>query len=86
MKAHTIRERLTAVLESLSYGNKKNVAAESFILLGQEGIFDSVAALRLVLAIEKEFEIVVEDGDLKPDNFSSLERLEKYIQDKFNTK
>ncbi|MGH7847101.1 MAG: hypothetical protein ACREQW_18305 [Candidatus Binatia bacterium] len=86
MKVQTIRERLKAVLESLSYGNKKNVVANSFILLGEAGIFDSVAALRLVLALEKEFEIVVEDGDLNPDNFGSFERLEKYIQDKFNTK
>jgi len=44
-----------------------------FILLGEGGAFDSVTALQLVLALEKEFGIVVKDDDVQPENLRNLE-------------
>jgi acyl carrier protein len=86
VKTQEIRERLTALIESISYGQKGDAAKTTFILLGEDGMFDSVTALRLLLSIETEFGIVVEDSDLKPDNFGSLENLERYVTDKLKAK
>lgn len=51
-------------------------------LLGEDGLFDSVTALELVLAIEREFQIVVADGDLTPENLGSIESMVRFIQKK----
>jgi acyl carrier protein len=79
-----IRARLTTLIESIARGSRKEAVQEAFVLLGSEGLFDSVAALRLVVAIEKEFGIVVADEDVNPENLGTMERLERYISRKLN--
>jgi len=51
-----------------------------FVLLGEAGIFDSVTALELVLAIEKEFAIVVKDDEVRPENLGNVESIVSFIQ------
>jgi acyl carrier protein len=44
------------------------------------GIIDSMNVLELVVFIEESFGITVEDSDLTPDNFDSIDRMADYIQ------
>jgi acyl carrier protein len=46
----------------------------------QEGIVDSVGVLELVLFVEEKFGVAVDDQDITPDNFDSVNKLADYIQ------
>jgi acyl carrier protein len=48
----------------------------------EKGIIDSTGLLELVLFIEEMFSIKVEDEELIPDNFDSLDLLDSYIKHK----
>jgi acyl carrier protein len=50
------------------------------------GIIDSMNVLELVAFIEENFGITVEDSDLTPDNFDSIDRMAEYIQQKTTEK
>jgi acyl carrier protein len=45
-------------------------------------VLDSLALLRLVIVIEERFGITVEDGELIPDNFETINNMEKFIETK----
>jgi acyl carrier protein len=55
-------------------------AASAFVLLGEGGIFDSVSALELILAIEREFGIVVKDDEVRPENLRNIECLVNFVK------
>ena len=44
-------------------------------LLGEDSGIDSVGVLRLVMALEKEFDIVIGDADITPANLRTLSAL-----------
>jgi acyl carrier protein len=44
-------------------------------------VLDSLALMQLVEFIEEEFEIEVADEDVTPDNFQSLNDLERYVKE-----
>lgn len=46
----------------------------------EEGIVDSLGIMDLVLFIEQNFGLSVDDEDLIPDNFDSVNKLARYIQ------
>ncbi len=48
----------------------------------QEGIVDSVGVLELVLFVEETFGVEVDDQEIIPDNFDSVEKLAGYIRSK----
>jgi acyl carrier protein len=54
--------------------------AGDFVLLGEEGAFDSVTALELVLALEKEFGIVVNDDDIQPENLRNVGSIVNFVK------
>ena len=47
-----------------------------------EGIVDSTGVLELVLFVEEQFNIEVQDNEIVPDNFDSVNRLAAYIERK----
>lgn len=47
-----------------------------------EGLLDSVTLFRLVGFLEEEFSVAVEDSELAPDNFGSLNRIADFIRSK----
>ena len=47
-----------------------------------KGIIDSTGILEIVAYIEEEFDIEVEDEELIPDNFDSVNKLAEYIRRK----
>jgi acyl carrier protein len=52
----------------------------------ENGVIDSMNVLELVAFIEENFAITVEDSDLTPDNFDSINRMADYIQFKTTEK
>ena len=47
-----------------------------------EGIIDSMGVLELIMFTEETFNISVEDDEIKPENFDSVNKLFDYIQRK----
>ena len=47
-----------------------------------EGIVDSMNVLELVMFVEKEFQVKVDDQEIVPDNFDSVNRLANYVLQK----
>jgi acyl carrier protein len=52
----------------------------------QEGIVDSVGVLDLVLFVEEAFAVEVDDQEVTPDNFDSVNKLANYIRSKADGK
>lgn len=67
------------ILENFLYtsdqGKLKNT--DSFL---EDGIVDSTGILELLMFVEETFGIHVEDEEVLPENFDSVERLKRYIQ------
>ncbi len=47
--------------------------------LFEAGVLDSIGVLALVTWLEREFHIVVDDGDVVPENIDGIGRLVRYI-------
>ncbi len=50
----------------------------------EKGIIDSTGILELVCYVEETFNITVKDEEIIPENFSSLTKLNNYINQKLN--
>jgi acyl carrier protein len=46
----------------------------------EEGIVDSIGVMELVAFVEEKYQIQVNDQDVTPDNFDSVNRLANYIR------
>lgn len=46
----------------------------------ENGIIDSMNVLELVMFVEEKFKLKVNDGDIVPDNFDSVDKLAAYIK------
>ena len=46
----------------------------------EEGIVDSTGVLELVMFVEGTFAITVEDEEIVPENFDSVQRLARYVR------
>jgi acyl carrier protein len=46
------------------------------------GILDSMSIMDLVLHVETEFNVKIEDQEITPENFDSIEKLAAYIERK----
>jgi len=67
----------TLMLEDITVAEIENDAS-----LFREGLgLDSIDALELVVAIEKIFNIIIEDEDVGTKAFASINALAKFIQD-----
>lgn len=50
--------------------------------LFEAGIIDSTGVLELVSFLEEQFEIQVEDTEMVPDNFASIDQLAAFVRKK----
>ena len=50
----------------------------------EQGIIDSVGVMELVLFVEDSFNLVVDDHEVTPENFDSVNKLAYFIQGKQN--
>jgi acyl carrier protein len=68
------------IVENFLYGQDDGFNDDASFL--EKGIIDSTGVLELVTFIEDKFGIVVQDQELIPDNFDSLNRLSAFITKK----
>ncbi len=66
------------VVETFLFGEGDELSEDTSFL--NEGIIDSTGVLELVDFIEEEFGVTVEDDELVPDNFDSIEKIENYLK------
>ncbi len=77
-----IREQLREfIIENFLFGSEDNGLNDDDSFL-ETGIIDSTGILELVSFIEEKFEFEVDDEDLVPDNFDSVNKLVSYIEKK----
>jgi acyl carrier protein len=72
----TNRERITRIVEKFGQNGGVAEADES---LFESGYLDSFALPDMIGALEAEFQIRIPDADLNPRKFSSIERIEEYV-------
>ncbi len=68
------------IVENFLFGDGQVLKDETSFM--QEGIIDSTGILELVFFLEETFGINVEDDELIPENFDSLNRIVKYLGSK----
>ena len=82
------RDQVLARLKPLLRENlglsEATINALDMRVLGENSGIDSVGVLRLVMAVEKEFNIVIGDGDITADNLQTLSGLIDLIQRKLS--
>ena len=65
------------VVENFLFGDDNGLKGDTSFL--DEGIIDSTGVLELVTYLEEEFEIEVEDEELIPENFDSINNIAVYL-------
>jgi len=69
------------ILQNLLFTDDETRLLDSVSLL-EEGIVDSTGVLELVMFVEETFGLSVEDEEIIPENFDSVERLARYVRSK----
>ena len=81
MNQNIVAERIRKFLVQ-QFPATKNVGNNESLL--NNGLLDSLGILEVVAFIEKEFEIMVSDEDLLPENFGSVHSLSNFVGQKTN--
>jgi acyl carrier protein len=71
----------TYILENFLFSDNGYGLAKDASFL-EEGIVDSTGVLELVMFVEETFDIIVEDEEIVPENFDSVNQLATYIRHK----
>jgi acyl carrier protein len=69
------------IVEEIMLGNAQTRIETDQSLL-TSGILDSLALIRLINFLEEKFNVVIEDEDIVPDNFETIEALKIFLEDK----
>lgn len=72
--------RVSAIVRQFVDPDSHADVSSELVLLGGDGIFDSVTALELVLALEQAFGIVIQDDDIGPENLKSIESIAAFVE------
>jgi acyl carrier protein len=67
----------TFIRTELVYDDEKDFAENTNLI--ERGIIDSMSLVRLISFIEENYEIQVQDEDIVPENFSSLNKISSFI-------
>ncbi len=68
MSPRTSIERF--ILDEILMGSRDSIGPDESLLAS--GVIDSLALLRLIGFIEEHFDVVVEDDEVVPENFESI--------------
>ena len=74
-----IKDQITKFLLN-SFVKESGLVLDDDTSFLEEGIIDSVGVMELVAFLEQTFGFRVEDEEIIPDNFDSINKLLKYIQ------
>ena len=67
------------VLENFLYTDNGDSLRDDASFL-EEGIVDSTGVLELVMFVEEQFAFPVEDDEIVPENFDSVQQLAQYVR------
>lgn len=70
------------IIENFLFGNDEGLKGDSSFL--DEGIIDSTGILELVSFLEEEFDIIIDDEELVPENLDSINNVVNYLERKTN--
>ncbi|MCS7089703.1 MAG: phosphopantetheine-binding protein [Verrucomicrobiota bacterium] len=73
------------IAQDILAGSRSSIGATEN-LVGMGGLLDSLGLLRLIQFLEEEFQIQIGDGDVREENFGTLERLAAFVARKENQK
>ena len=71
------------IIDTFLYGDETDMNNDTSFI--GTGIIDSTGILELLAFVEETFDIKVEDDELLPDNFDSLNKIESYLKTKLNS-
>lgn len=80
MKKEQIRK---FVLEKFPLAKSRGLEDSSALL--EEGVLDSLGILELVDFLQGELDVCVEDDDLTPENFASIDAIAAFVESKAET-
>lgn len=69
------------IIDSFLFGTGGERLSASDSLIAQ-GVIDSTGVLELVSFVEQTYEFQVEDAELTPENFDSIEKLVQFVRRK----
>lgn len=69
------------VLENFLFSDDESKLQNEASFL-EEGVVDSTGVLELVLFVEEMFDLIVEDDEILPENFDSVNQLAAYVRTK----
>ena len=72
------------IVEELTPGNGLRQVDPEESLIGI-GVLDSMALLQLIAFIEKRFNITIEDHELNPDNFQTINAIRSLLEQKMQS-
>ena len=70
----------TFIRTELIYDDEKDFDENTNLI--ERGIIDSMSLVRLISFIEENYEIRVQDEDIVPENFSSLNKISSFIAER----
>lgn len=70
------------ILDELLLGGNGRTKIDPDEQLVSSQILDSLALLRLILFLEEQFGVTIEDGELIPDNFQTINYIKTFIASK----
>lgn len=70
----------TYIIEHFLFGERQALKGDTSFL--EEGIIDSTGVLELVMFLEETYGIKIEDGELVPENFDTLDNITQYLEKK----
>ena len=73
----------TFILEELLSGSRTEIDPDESLL--SSGVLDSLALLRLISFLEDRFGVAVEEDEIIPDNFETMNAIKKLIEPKLNS-
>ena len=79
-KTEYIKEIRVFIVEHFLFGEGDTLKEDTSFL--EEGIIDSTGILELVMFLEETYGIKVEDSELIPENFDSLDNIVRYMEKK----
>ena len=77
----TVIDRVRKFLTEREYIKPGEIIDDSESLL-ERGVIDSVGMLNLVEFLERSYSIEIDEDDLMPENFDSLDAIKNYIGEK----
>ena len=66
------------IVENFLFSDDETQVQDDLSFL-EEGIVDSTGVLELVMFVEETFDIQVEDQEIIPENFDSVDQLARYV-------